>query len=63
MRPRAFVATLVIALPLVAAPVARAQNDDDQGRRRNPQSRETMRFQGMDENHDSTAGKNAPDLY
>ena len=52
MRPRAFVAALVIALPLVAAPVARAQNDDDQGRRRNSQSRETMRFQGMDQNHD-----------
>ena len=52
MRPRAFVAALVIALPLVAAPVARAQNDDDRAERRNSQSRETMRFQGMDRNHD-----------
>lgn len=52
MRPRAFVTALAIALPLVAAPVARAQNDDDQGWRRNSQSRETMRFQGMDRNHD-----------
>jgi Ca2+-binding EF-hand superfamily protein len=52
MRPRAFVTALAIALPLVAAPVARAQNDDDRAERRNSQSRETMRFQGMDRNHD-----------
>jgi EF hand domain-containing protein len=51
MRPRAFVAGLVIALPLVAAPVARAQNDD-RAERRNSQSRETMQFQGMDRDHD-----------
>ena len=51
MRPRAFVTALVIATPLIAAPVARAQ-DDDQAQRRNAQSREQMRFQGMDVNRD-----------
>ena len=48
MRPRAFMTALAIALPLIAAP-ARAQDDDQQ---RNAQSRETMRFQGMDRNRD-----------
>ena len=52
MRPRALMTALVIALPLVAAPVARAQNNDDQEQRRNSQSRETTRFQGMDRNND-----------
>jgi Ca2+-binding EF-hand superfamily protein len=50
MRPRALMTALAIALPLMAAPVARAQ--DDQGQSRNSRSRETMRFQGMDQNHD-----------
>ena len=48
MRPRAFISALAITLPLIAAP-ARAQDDDQQ---RNSQSRETMRFQGMDRNRD-----------
>lgn len=52
MRPRAFVTALAIALPLVAAPVAGAQNDDNRAQRRNSQSRESMRFQGMDRNND-----------
>ena len=50
MRPRAFMTALVIALPLIAAPIARAQ-DDDQGQRRNPRSQQT-RFEGMDRNND-----------
>jgi Ca2+-binding EF-hand superfamily protein len=48
MRPRAFITALAIALPLTGAS-ARAQDDDQQ---RNSQSRETMRFQGMDRNRD-----------
>ena len=48
MRPQAFMTALAIVLPLIAAP-ARAQDDDQQ---RNSQSRETMRFQGMDRNRD-----------
>ena len=51
MRPRAFMTALAIALPLFAAPVVRAQ-DANQAQRRNSQSRETMRFQGMDQNND-----------
>jgi Ca2+-binding EF-hand superfamily protein len=41
---------LVITMPLTAVSIAHAQND--QGQRRHSQSRETMRFQGMDQNND-----------
>jgi Ca2+-binding EF-hand superfamily protein len=51
MRPQVFVTALVLAFPLIAAPVAHAQ-DEDQPRSRSAQSRETMRFQGMDTNRD-----------
>jgi len=57
MRPRAFITALTIALPLIAAPVARAQ-DDDQEQRRNSQSQGTMRFQGMDRNRDGVITRN-----
>ncbi len=52
MGPRAFTTALAIALPLMAAPVAPAQDDDQQARPRTSQSREAMRFQGMDSNRD-----------
>lgn len=52
MRPRAFTTVLAIALPLMAAPLAPAQDDDQQARPRTSQSREAMRFQGMDTNRD-----------
>ena len=51
MRPQVFVTALVLAFPLISTPAARAQ-DDDQPRSRRAQSRETMRFQGMDTNSD-----------
>lgn len=50
MRPRALMTALAMVLPLMAAPVAHAQ--DDQRQSRNSRSRETMRFQGMDQNQD-----------
>jgi Ca2+-binding EF-hand superfamily protein len=50
MRPQAFLTALVMALPLTAVSLAYAQDDDQQSR--NSQSRETMRFQGMDRNRD-----------
>jgi Ca2+-binding EF-hand superfamily protein len=54
MRPQAFVMAFVLALPLVAAPAAYAQNDDryGQNQQRNSQSRDTMRFRAMDTNRD-----------
>src|SRR6185436_19335911 len=51
MRPQVFVTAFVLAFPLLAASVAHAQ-DEDQPRSRGAQSRETMRFQGMDTNRD-----------
>ena len=52
MRPRAFTTALAIAVPLMAAPFAHAQDDDRQARPRTAESREAMRFQGMDTNRD-----------
>ena len=54
MRPQAFVATIVFALPILSPAVARAQNDDPwrQTQDRGAQTRETMRFREMDTNHD-----------
>lgn len=50
MRPQALLTALVMALPLTTTSLANAQDDDRQPR--NSQSRETMRFQGMDRNRD-----------
>jgi len=54
MRPQAFVMAFVVALPLVAASAAYAQNDDrsEQDQQRNSQSRAAMRFRAMDTNRD-----------
>jgi Ca2+-binding EF-hand superfamily protein len=52
MRPRALTTALAIALPLTVAPLAHAQDDDQRARPRTSQSREAMRFQGMDTNRD-----------
>jgi len=51
MRPQVFVTALALVFPLIGAPAAHAQ-DEDQPRSRTAQSRETMRFQGMDTNRD-----------
>lgn len=51
MRPQVFATALALAFPLIAAPMAHAQ-DEDQPRSRTSQSRGTMRFQGMDRDGD-----------
>jgi Ca2+-binding EF-hand superfamily protein len=51
MRPQVFVTALALAVPLIAAPMVHGQ-DEDRPRSRDAQSRETMRFQGMDTNRD-----------
>jgi Ca2+-binding EF-hand superfamily protein len=51
MRPQVFVTALALVVPLMAVPMAHAQ-EDDRPRPRNAQSRGTTRFQGMDTDRD-----------